>query len=161
MYMIKKIRKSLLLLGGIGIMSGLASCEMETSDNGELDGFWHLEQVDTLATGGVCDYRNVRIFWGIEHNLVSISDYETFKDFRGYYARFRQTGDSLVLTKFYRNNWHQAEGDKGGDIPITEMNDTMRRVGINRLEESFYKDHLSGGYMTLSTKELRLRFKKF
>ena len=30
----------------------LASCELETSDNGKFDGFWHLERVDTLATGG-------------------------------------------------------------------------------------------------------------
>ena len=32
----------------------LSSCEIETSQNGDLDGFWHLEQVDTLATGGTC-----------------------------------------------------------------------------------------------------------
>ena len=25
-----------------------ASCEIETSDNGDLDGFWHLERVDTI-----------------------------------------------------------------------------------------------------------------
>jgi hypothetical protein len=34
------------------MMLTLSSCEVETSQNGDLDGFWHLEQVDTLATGG-------------------------------------------------------------------------------------------------------------
>lgn len=29
----------------------LNSCEVDSSDNGDLDGFWHLESVDTLATG--------------------------------------------------------------------------------------------------------------
>lgn len=33
------------------MMLTLSSCEVETSQNGDLDGFWHLEQVDTLATG--------------------------------------------------------------------------------------------------------------
>lgn len=35
------------------MMLTLSSCEVETSQNGDLDGFWHLEQVDTLATGGL------------------------------------------------------------------------------------------------------------
>ena len=29
------------------------ACEMDSNDNGALDGFWHLERIDTLATGGV------------------------------------------------------------------------------------------------------------
>ena len=40
----------------------LNSCEVDSSDNGDLDGFWHLESVDTLATGGRCDYSNQRVF---------------------------------------------------------------------------------------------------
>lgn len=36
------------------------SCTIETSDNGDFDGFWHLERVDTLATGNYLDLsRNV------------------------------------------------------------------------------------------------------
>ena len=42
----------------------LASCELETSDNGKFDGFWHLERVDTLATGGSLNLQQKRIFWG-------------------------------------------------------------------------------------------------
>ena len=34
------------------MMLTLSSCEVETSQNGDLDGFWHLEEVGTLATGG-------------------------------------------------------------------------------------------------------------
>lgn len=28
-----------------------SSCEMETSKNGDLDGYWHLESIDTLENG--------------------------------------------------------------------------------------------------------------
>ena len=33
-------------------VSVLAGCDIETSDNGDLDGMWRLESVDTLASGG-------------------------------------------------------------------------------------------------------------
>lgn len=135
-----------------------ASCEMETSQNGDLDGFWHLEQVDTLSTGGVCDYSGKRIFWGVQHKLISVSDYDGMQSWRGYYFRFAQTGDSLVLNTPYRNLAHQ---EKGGDVPVTEVNDSLRRCGFNSLEERFWKEQLSGSKMVLRNKSLRLKFVKF
>lgn len=50
----------------------LASCNVETSDNGPLDGFWHLERVDTLATGGSTDYHKGYVFWGVQKDLMYI-----------------------------------------------------------------------------------------
>lgn len=52
----------------------LASCELETSDNGKFDGFWHLERVDTLATGGSLNLQQKRIFWGVQAKLISARD---------------------------------------------------------------------------------------
>ena len=51
----------------------LSSCEIETSQNGDLDGFWHLEQVDTLATGGTCSFADKRIFWGCQRYIVQVN----------------------------------------------------------------------------------------
>ena len=51
-----------------------ASCNVETSDNGPLDGFWHLERVDTLATGGTTDYSSGYVFWGVQKDLIYIKD---------------------------------------------------------------------------------------
>lgn len=47
------------------------SCTIETSDNGDFDGFWHLERVDTLATGNYLDLSKERVFWGVQHKLIS------------------------------------------------------------------------------------------
>lgn len=47
---------------GIGLL--LTSCDIETSDNGDLDGYWHLVRVDTLATGVSSDLSETRVFWG-------------------------------------------------------------------------------------------------
>ena len=51
--------------------------------------------------------------------------------------------------------------ENGGDIPMTEINETLRQCGINNLVESYYKEKLSSNKMILRTKDLRLYFKKF
>ena len=75
------------------------SCTIETSDNGDFDGFWHLERVDTLATGNYLDLSKERVFWGVQHKLISCASITATNmySFRGYYFRFEQTGDSLII----------------------------------------------------------------
>lgn len=137
------------------------SCSVvESSDNGDFDGFWHLERVDTLATNGVLDLSKQRLFWGVQYKLISCRQTDA-SNFRGYYFRFRQTADSIVLYNPYKNNWHQDKGDNGGDIPILAVTDDLRSLGINNLEESFFKEKLKGDKMILRSKTLRLYFKKF
>ena len=124
-------------------LGSLSSCTLESSGNGDLDGYWHLESIDTLATGKTGDYSNRRFFWGIEHRLISVSDI-----------------DSLFLGKAYKNNWHQDNGEDGGDIPVDDV-EPLRYYGVNELEEHFAKEALSGSRMILRSKTLRLKFKKF
>lgn len=91
----------------------LSSCTLETSNNGDFDGFWHLERVDTLATGNYLDLSKERVFWGVQHKLISCASITptNMYSFRGYYFRFEQTGDSLILHSPYKNNWHQDHGE--------------------------------------------------
>jgi hypothetical protein len=88
------------------VIVALASCEIETSDNGDFDGFWHLERVDTLATGGTLDLSKKRVFWGVQYKLISVYDIDKEGTF-GYYLRFKQTHDQIVTHTPYKNNWHQ------------------------------------------------------
>ena len=94
----------------------LSSCTLETSDNGDFDGFWHLERVDTLATGNYLDLSRERVFWGVQHKLISCASITptNMYSFRGYYFRFEEKGDSLILHSPYKNNWHQDHGENGG-----------------------------------------------
>lgn len=140
-------------------LDSLSSCTLETSSNGNLDGYWHLESIDTLATGHTGDYSNRRFFWGIEHRLISVSDIDR-EGRTGYYFRFEQTGDSLFLGKVYKNNWHQDNGENGGDIPVDDV-EVLRYYGVNELEEHFAKEALSGSKMVLRSKTLRLKFRRF
>ena len=146
------------IIATLAIVS-LASCEIETSDNGDFDGFWHLELVDTLATGGTCDLSKKRVFWGVQYKLISVYDTDKEGTF-GYYLRFTQTRDKIVTKSPYKNNWHQDNGEDGGDIPVDDPTQ-LAPYGINNLEEEFVKEKLNGGQMILRSKTLRLKFKRF
>lgn len=140
----------------------LASCNVETSDNGPLDGFWHLEQVDTLATGGTTDYSSGYVFWGVQKDLIYIKD-SSNSSVGAYYLRFSQTNDSLHITKIYLDHGHEDNPyhEQGGDIPVEAIDINLRFLGLNALPEHFKKEAINGNRMILSTKKLRLKFKKF
>lgn len=142
---------------GVGLC--FSSCEFETSGNGKLDGFWHLERIDTLENGHVADLSRLHIFWGIEHKLIAARENDYNKE--SMYFRFEQTADSLKLTKIYINHGHQDNGDDGGDIPLYELTDDLRYYGVNSLTEGFQKEALDGSKMILRSKMLRLYFKRF
>lgn len=144
-----------LLLGG---MMTFTSCEIETSDNGDFDGFWHLESIDSLATGNKADYTHRRTFWGVENKLIYAYDADSLIN---YYCRFTQTADSVVITKVYLDHGHQDNGIDGGDIPVEVVNDSLRYYGINALPEGFLKEKLNGSKMVLKSKTLRLNFRRF
>ena len=154
---LKRILMAACMFLSLGL--GMSSCTLETSDNGYFDGYWHLERVDTLATGGWCDYSKRRIFWGVQYKLLSCTDADNKR--RAYYFRFDQTADSIIVHTPYKNNWHQDNGPDGGDIPIIVVNDDLRLYGINNLREPFFKEKYKSDKMILRSETLRLYFKKF
>ena len=62
---------NILFIVGI-VLAAIPSCTIETSDNGKLDGFWHLVEIDTLQTGGQKDLSNEKLFWGVEAKLLHL-----------------------------------------------------------------------------------------
>lgn len=136
---------SLLLL--FSISQFLTSCELETSDNGDLDGFWHLVEVDTLATGGVEDLHQSKMFWSFQMNLLQ------FTGSGRYFARFSHENGQLIV------NQPQSYDSKKGHQPITDVS-VLAPWGLNDLEVQFSIEHLSGSSMTLNDGSLRLNFIK-
>lgn len=137
-------------------MFAFSSCELESSDNGKLDGFWHLESIDSLENGKTVDMSKLHVFWGIEYKLIAATQYDNNTE--RMFFRFEQTSDSLKITQAFINHGHQ---DNGGDIPLTEVTNDLRYYGINNLPEGFAKEALCGSKMILRSKTLRLKFKKF
>lgn len=149
-------RRALLVFfaAALGLAAGLSSCSIETSDNGDLDGFWHLERIDTIATGGVNDLSGQLIFWSVNNKLLMLKGSGD-----SYYLRFRQTADSLVVFSPYLAGGHQ-DVENGGDHPVGDPSE-LWPYGIRRLDEHFVKESLGSSHMVLRSPELRLYFRKF
>lgn len=133
------------------VVAAMMSCEIEMSGNGDLDGYWHLVRVDTLATGGMCDMSGKRVFWSVQSSLINATDYD--RHYRGYFFHFDKSETTLRLFDPY------ADKRADGDIKVEDPSE-ISHLGINALDETFRIEQLSGSRMTIATEQLRLSFKK-
>ncbi|MBO5024725.1 MAG: lipocalin-like domain-containing protein [Bacteroidaceae bacterium] len=135
------------------IAAMLTSCEIETSGNGKLDGYWKLCGIDTLSTGNKTDFTERSIFWAVQANILSAQNKEDLLNPK-YMFRFRHTADSLIV--YNPQIYDKAEGNK----EVTQI-DELRIFGINSLTSRFHVESLSHKKLTLSDEYLRLHFRKF
>ena len=140
----------------ISVISLMTACHMESSDNGHLDGFWHLVRVDTLSTDtlsivGTSDLSQDYFFWAFQFQLLSVRN--TQKSPEEYFLRFQRQGDELVLSHPFQYVL------QGKDAPVENI-DLLRPFGINDQEERFRIVHLSSRRMTLQSNFLVLTMQK-
>ena len=129
----------------------LTACEIESHDNGKIDGFWHLEHIDTLATGGTLDVSNEKLFWSVQVKLLEVSNKTTGSKF---VFSFRQADGSLDL-------YDPLVADRREGDPVVEDVKVLAPYGINSLEETFAVEAIDGKKMILRSETLRLNLKKF
>lgn len=133
----------------------LNSCglvDFDHSENGNLDGYWHLVRVDSLTNGVSTDLGEQRYFWAIQATLLELYS----PDWLGgqhFVSRFTHQDNRLTIIELRYDK--RDEGD-----PVIENVDKVSPFGVNNVTETFQIEELSGHSMTLSTPELRLRFKK-
>ena len=133
----------------------LVSCELETSGNKELDGYWQMSQVDTLSTGGVADTREALVYWGVQGKLLQIRFSENGK-FLGEGLLFRFNRDNGMLTLSSPILHHLYETDE----PINDV-ELLKPFGIFNLEEVFSIEELNDDVMVLASDTLRLHFRRY
>ena len=129
----------------------LTACEIESHDNGKIDGFWHLERIDTVATGGTLDVSNEKLFWSVQVKLLEVSNKTTGSKF---IFSFRQADGSLYL-------YDPLVSDRREGDPVVEDVKVLAPYGINSLEETFAVEAIDGKKMILRSETLRLNLKKF
>ena len=145
--------KKLLSILTLGIL--MVSCELETSGNKELDGYWQMDQVDTLSTGGVADTREALIYWGIQGKLLQIRFSENGKYLgEGLLFRFERAPYTLNLSSPIRHHLYDT------DEPIEDV-EVLKPYGIYQLEEVFSIIELNDKSMVLDNGVLRLHFRKY
>lgn len=146
------MRKILYLLV-LGLM--VVSCELETSGNGDLDGYWQMSQVDTLATGGIDDTHESYIFWGIQGKLLQIRYTENNVYLgEGLLFRFENKNSMLTLSSPYVHHLYET------DEPIEDV-EILKPFGIYRLEEKFAIEQLDDKCMVLTNDVVRLHFRRY
>ena len=133
----------------------VVSCELETSGNKELDGYWQMDQVDTLSTGGVADTREALVFWGVQGKLLQIR-YSENGTFLGEGLLFRFNQDDKHLTLFSPVIHHLYETDE----PIDDV-EILKPFGIFNLEETFDIEELDDKEMVLTNDVLRRHFRRY
>ena len=145
----RNMRKWFIMLSVLSLFF-LVGCELETTGNGDLDGYWHLEQVDTLSSQRSVDYGQARIFWSIQFKLLQLSDLENNT------IIYNLVYDNQQLTLANPYMFDRADGD----TLVTDV-EVLRRYGVNALQENMKVVSLQSDRMVLESPVLRLHFKKY
>lgn len=143
------------LLGGMLtslLLLFFSSCEFHTGDNGDLDGFWHLESMENTQTGEVTYLGDQTIFWSYQADLMYLQGAST----GSYFLRFTHADNTLTLYSPYTDGFHSPEGDVLLSDPAP-----LLPYGITALEETFQVEALDDGAMVLRSEVYRLSFTKF
>jgi hypothetical protein len=130
------------------IVLSFTACDIETADNGNLDGLWQLTAVDTLSTHGHRDMKKLNTSWTIQGKLLQIRNTDLT-----FVCHFSREGDMLKLGTLYVNDHH--------DEPPLEDMPAAGAMGVNEKEESFSIITLTSSTMTLQSATLKLSFRKY
>lgn len=154
-----KMKKSIISLGIAALLlivgGSLHSCglvDFDHSENGQLDGYWHLVSVDSLHNGAVTDLSQQRFFWGVQGTLLQFYSPD-IQGTRRFVSQFTHQDNRLTVSEVRYDQ--REKGD-----PVVENISEIAPFGLNSITEVFQIDNLSGRSMTLSNNALRLRFKK-
>lgn len=148
----KRNKLRYILLSMVALFS-LSACEIETHDNDKLDGFWHLEKVDTIATGGVCDMSKKFVFWSVQSMFVEVSERSQVGENK-YIFSFSHRDGKLML-------FDARLSDRRNGDPEVEDPACLQPYGISKLNETFEVMQLTGSKMQLKSETLLLVFRKF
>ena len=138
----------------IGVALTLSACDLEHSENDDLDGMWQLRTVDSIGSGVTVDMRPSQRVWAFQGSLMEArllnsgnrTDYIIF--------RFDHQGQTLRLYSPYVSNRDV------GDAPVDSIA-LLSVFGINSTDETFRVQHLSAETMTLESTLVRLHFRKY
>lgn len=133
----------------------MACVDFHASENGSLDGFWQLTQVDSLESGVAENMTQRMIFWSVQSKLLLMQDrHDMTHAYMGIYFHFKHEGDSLVVYDPTIDNRLIS------DSVVSEVR-MLSFYGVYHLRETFRVLRLESTKMTLENERLRMYFRKF
>ena len=149
--------KKFILSIAIGCMVLLtASCNIEFSNNGDLDGLWQLAAVDTLATDGHTDLRESNVGWAFQGQLLELKRANTW-----YICKFTHADGMLTLGTLHFVERNLEDPEIKDDSEAEYNLEALRPYGVNALGETFKVVTLTSSTMVLESAILRLHFRKY
>ncbi|WP_027455829.1 lipocalin-like domain-containing protein [Xylanibacter brevis] len=137
----------------LGTLLLLTACDWETSDNGNLDGFWQMTDVDTLATGGHENVKEQALTWSFQGRILEVRQ-ATHKGTPIYIFKFSHEGDVLKTFNPYLNNRDMED-------PLVEDVKDIEPFGFSALSQQFQVLKLTSSRLILQSPTLRLTFRKY
>ena len=131
----------------------LAACDIHTSNNGDLDGYWQLRSVDTLSSGMSCDMRDSMLFWSFQGNLLHVRDNKEEK-LDKVFMRFTLSDKVMTLTNPI------IDLRDSSDLVLTDTT-FLGHYGIHDMPETLKVVTLNSSTMILENRVLRLNFRKY
>ena len=147
--------KRILTVGAVLTM--LTACELNTSDNGKLDGFWQMTQMDTLETNRSGDVRDLKIFWAVQGKMLEMRDLhdtDVTLCHEKVNFRFRLENGKLYLSEPIANNRPISDS-------IIANPATVAFYGLSSLEQVLDVVQMESNKMTLQTELYRMYFRKY
>ena len=136
----------------MGLM--LTACDMERSNNGDLDGFWQLtSKTDKYAKCGAVDMRDSGITWSFQEKLLELRDVK--KVHQDIIGDFVHQGGTLSVSRFYF-----VDRDKG-DVRIDDPITYLVPYGVAWLNDQFQVLELNSDEMILESERFQLKFRKY
>ena len=136
----------------ISLAAILASCDLETSSNGKLDGYWKMASIDSIESGTAVSMKEELRFWAFQHKLLQLIDRNSRA--ASYFMRFEKNGSSLRLYEPYH---HKSQLS---DEPLEDIS-KLKAYGLSEADQTFNIEKLSGSTMILSNGKVRINFKKY
>ncbi len=140
----------------LSVLALLTWSGCEVSGAGDLEGFWYLTRLDTLASGGRRDMDSTRVSWAFQTDLMQMVDYcdpNTQKEI--VMARYVHADGLLTVHNPF------VYDRMAGDRPIkADSCWRMAQYGINAVPDTFCIERLSRHRMQVADRTLRLYFEK-
>ena len=140
------------IIGLLLAVVALTACDIEHSDNGHLDGYWKLTQMDTLTSGQSADMTESSVFWAVQHHLLEIKKLDDIE--KNVFFRFEHSDATLRIYNPISDN--KAISDSVVTDPAT-----LRIFGIQHLDETLAVEQLNSSQMVLRNDLYRFHFRKY
>ncbi len=142
--------KKLFFFFSVILVMMFASCEIETSDNGDFDGYWHLVSVDSIGNSAHTDLSEQKICWAVQMRLLQLRGTE-----QELYMRFNLENNTLKLYSPYLRD--REKNDPKVDESTMHF---LYPYGINAMEENYQIVRLDNEKMILRSSTIILTFCK-